>query len=353
MMANFILNHQPTTRGCPKQIQLIPLQTLNLSQLNSLLFWQLSITSKHLINYCEVICFTLHRFMIKCFILILCLGFSWFFDSTVVQAGTLAERVADFPHWYSKPTVKPARGDLFYPQWMAGNWQVESTLVDLAAPLAPTIVTPGFERNREYLQQPIAFAVRFMAQPPSLNRGGIANLKSIKVGTKLAPVIADRAFNGLNIARAYLADQVQAVKMDNQAPNRQITQLQGNRQLISTITGRVVETPAADRFITSEIFQQVFRGSAQPYLNQVETTTAYRRLAVPERAIEGKLANQPSVIAMTPLITADQITAIYLSPQDEQYFQAQEKPVALYRYRLLFFPRDKDNVNLANLNKPN
>ncbi len=259
----------------------------------------------------------------------------WCEGATAAQAETLAQRVAVFPQWHRQPTVQQAVGDLFYPQWLAGNWRVESTLVDLAAPLAPAIVTPGFENNRAYLEQPISFAVRFIAQPIALNQGGITALKAVRMGRKVAPIIADRAFNGLNIARAYLADQVQAVKLDPTQPNRQITLLRGDRQLISTITGRAVETPSGDRFITSEIFQQVFRGGSQPYLNQVETTTAYQWLAANSEPIA---AVPDPALAVAPLISADQITAIYLSPQDPHYFQAQSKPVALYRYRLKFFP---------------
>jgi hypothetical protein len=45
-----------------------------------------------------------------------------------------------------------------------------------------------------------------------------------------------------------------------------------------------------------------------------------------------------------PAIIAEQVTAIYLSPQDPNYFEAidpeslfgQPRPVALYRYRLEF-----------------
>jgi hypothetical protein len=33
-------------------------------------------------------------------------------------------------------------------------------------------------------------------------------------------------------------------------------------------------------------------------------------------------------------ISAEQITAIYLSPQDPDYFKAGDRPVALYRYHL-------------------
>ena len=41
---------------------------------------------------------------------------------------------------------------------------------------------------------------------------------------------------------------------------------------------------------------------------------------------------------------ADQITAIYLSPQDPDYFKAKDKPVALYRYQLAFSPLEAGSV---------
>ena len=232
-------------------------------------------------------------------------------------AGQLAERLASFPRWENKPLVQPAKGDLVYPDWIAGTWNVTSTLVDLVAPLAPDVVTPGFESNRQYLQKPVTFQVRFIK-----DRLPLPSLKLIPqlVGVRSA-VVADRAYNGLNLARAYLGDRaVLSVKVDPDSPNRQITLLSG-RQLISTITGRATETPEKGKFITTEVFQQLFRGRAQPHFNQVETTTAYRQTSIPNPAIE-----------------ADQITAIYLSPQDPDYFAAGSRPVALYRYQLKFFP---------------
>jgi hypothetical protein len=66
------------------------------------------------------------------------------------------------------------------------------------------------------------------------------------------------------------------------------------------------------------VSQQVFRGTPHLYFNTVETTTAYRRL---HSSIE-----------------ANQVTAIYLSPQDPDYFKAVDRPVALYRYRLQLLP---------------
>jgi hypothetical protein len=248
------------------------------------------------------------------------------------EAGQLADRLAQFPHWESKPPVTVAEGDLVYPDWMEGTWDVTSTLVDLVAPLAPEVVTPGFESNRRYLNQPVSFRVRFQSvsyppkrdghTTPTMISDQFLPLKTQNSKLKTFGVVADRVFNGLNIAKAYLGDaRVQSVKVDPDSPNRQITSLQTGRQLISIVTGRASETPTRNQFIGTEVSNQVFRGTPQPYFNQVETTTAYQVVHSPNLAIE-----------------ADQITAVYLSPQDANYFKALEQPVALYRYRLELLP---------------
>ncbi len=264
----------------------------------------------------------------SCLILVLLL---W---SGEAQAGQLAERLAQFPHWESKPPVTTAEGDLLYPDWMEGTWKVTSTLVAQVAPLAPELVTPGFESNRRYLNQPVSFLVRFQAVNdsilamsdrilrflPSTTQGSYQGNSFVKPNTPA--VVADRAFNGLNISKAYLGDRIiRSVKVDPNSPNRQITALRNGHQLISVVTGRASETPSSDQFITTEISTQVFRGTTQPYFNEVETTTAYQLRQSPNLTIE-----------------ALQITAIYLSPQDADYFKAQGKPVALYRYQLELLP---------------
>lgn len=264
-----------------------------------------------------------------CLVLIL-----WLYFTTTALAGPLADRLARFPQWESKPPVQVASYDLVYPNWMAGTWQVTSTLVDLVAPLAPEVVTPGFEGNRRYLNQPLRFQVRFVkGSPVSLKKKRIVPL--LKAGE--TSVVADRAFNGLNIALAYFGDSakdvndapqratrpVLSVKVDPNNPNRQITFLAGERQLISVITGRASEVPAAEpQFIATEVSQQVFQGRGPIYLNEVETTTAYQLLS-------------------SGAIAVNQVTAIYLSPQDPNYFAAVEHPVALYRYRLELLPVDR------------
>ncbi|MCC5635254.1 hypothetical protein LC593_05170 [Nostoc sp. CHAB 5844] len=249
-----------------------------------------------------------------CLIVLFLLGWSG-----NAAAGELSEHLANFPQWEKLTSVQSASGDLAYQEWMAGTWKVTSTLVDLVAPLAPDVMTPGFESNRQQLNKPVSFIVRFIKQPPPVKVG----LKFIpQINNKSPILVADRAFNSLNLAKAYLGDQaVLSVKVDPDSPNRQITFLRGERQLVSIVTARATETISNNQFITAEVFQQLFKGGTLPYFNSVESTTAYHKLPT-----------------NNPKIDADQVTAVYLSPQDPDYFQAGSRPVALYRYRLEFFP---------------
>ena len=230
-------------------------------------------------------------------------------STTTAFAASLADRIEQFPQWNSKPSIKLAKGDLEYPEWMTGTWNVKSTLVEQVAPLAPDIVTPGFEDNQDYLNKEITFQVRF-GKYDLTPQGFLSAFKTQPT------VVADRAFNGQKIAEAYLGeDNVYRVKVDPDNPNQQITFLKGDRKLISKITKRAREIPATDRFIATEVTQQLFRSPERLYLNEVETTSSYR------------LLNSSHV-------DAEQVTAIYLSPQDPDYFTAGDRPVALYRYHL-------------------
>ncbi|OUC13637.1 MAG: hypothetical protein B0A82_16435 [Alkalinema sp. CACIAM 70d] len=255
-----------------------------------------------------------------------CVNLGWM-EAAVAES--LTDRIASFPKWQHLPTVQAPDREMAFPQWIAGTWHVKSTLVDLAAPLAPDIVTPGFEGNRASLNQPIEFDVRFIEQPVINAMGPIPATTN--------QIVVDRAFNGLNISRAYLGDNlVKSVTVNPKLPNEQRTLLQGDRELVSRITGRNTEQPNPKEFITTEIFQQIFRGTTaaylrSPYLNQVETTTDYHL----------QTALKTSEQSQLPTIVADQFTAVYLSPQDPLYFRAREIPVALYRYRLELFPIPK------------
>ncbi|WP_442957357.1 DUF6816 family protein [Phormidium sp. CCY1219] len=246
--------------------------------------------------------------------------------TTGAIAGPLSDRLERFPDWQSKPPVQLVQGDLVYPDWMEGTWEVTSTLKTQVAPLAPDILTPGFEKNKRYLEKPISFQVRFAEEQSPGKLLVPMQAQQGLVSAQKAPVVADREFNGLNIAKAYLGDRkVLSVKVDPTNPNRQITQLRGDRQLVSIVTARGSEMPSPDEFVATEITQQVFRKEPQIYFNEVETTTEYQRVQPPLNAIEG-----------------NQVTAIYLSPQDPDYFEAGGKPVALYEYKLELSPVEQE-----------
>jgi hypothetical protein len=265
---------------------------------------------------------------------ILSLLLLWLFCSGTAAAGVLSDRLSQFPDWHEKALAQPAKDeDLFYPDWFDGNWSVTTTLVDMVAPLAPDVVTPGFEGNRQFLNQPITFPIRFV----KLAAPRIQSLLSPILRNKPPQVVSDRAFNGESLTKAYLGDQsILAVKIDPTNPNRQITLFRSDRQLVSTVIARATEAPDPDRFITTEVFQQEFLGAPEIYFNEVENTTAYTHHST---------LDSPE----SPEIVADQVTAIYLSPQDPQYFDAidpkslfgEPRPVALYRYRMEFYRKDE------------
>jgi hypothetical protein len=249
----------------------------------------------------------------------------WLSSSQLAIAGTLSQRIADFPQWQSQPQIGKLEGQLIYPEWFKGRWLATSTLLEQIAPLAPDLVTPGFDRNRSYLDRPIEFKVQFIplevkAAPPSL-----LNLPRLHQSNDRAKIVPDRAYNGYNISIAYLGtDRVKSVKVDPQNPTKQITQLDNDRQLVSIVTGFANELPNPNNFIATELSQQIFRSDTQIYFNTVETTTTYQFSPTP-----------------TPKIVATQITAIYLSPQDPDYFRALNKPVALYKYQLELMTSDR------------
>ncbi len=246
----------------------------------------------------------------------------------LIKVNTVLAAEYHLPAWYHKPFVEDAKGDLYYPDWMAGTWKVTNILEEQVAPLAPNIISPGFEDNQKYIGEPIIFPVRF-GQEYYIPETRWFFIPSI---TKENPVVADRAFNGKSIAQAYLGnDRVLKVAVDPQDPNKQITFLKGGIKSISQVTKRAVErvnreleevskaAPSASRFagrfMATEVTQQLFKSPTRIYLNEVETTSDYH-LIDPQN------------------IEATQVTAIYLSPQDPDYFQAADRPVAIYRYHL-------------------
>ena len=192
-------------------------------------------------------------------------------------AGTLSQRIANFPQWQSQPQIGKLEGQLIYPEWFKGRWLATSTLIEQIAPLAPDIVTPGFDRNQTYLDRPIEFKVQFIPLEIKAAAPSLLNLPRPNKSIDLTKIVPDRAYNGYNISIAYLGnDKVRSVKVDPQNPTKQITQLDGERQLVSIVTGFAKEQPNPNNFIATELSQQIFRSDTQIYFNTVETTTNYQ-----------------------------------------------------------------------------
>lgn len=247
----------------------------------------------------------------------------WYSGCQGATAGGLSDRIAQYPNWH-QVQFSQRQGELAYPEWFRGEWMATSTLIEQLAPLAPEVVTPGFEGNRRYLDQPISFTVRFTDAKLS-SKVSLLNLPQLRANSPRPSIVPDREFNGMSISTAYLGKSVvKSVKIDPQNPTRQITQLAQDRQLVSFVTGFEQELPHPNNFIATEVAQQVFHGNSDIYLNIVETTSNYQFFSTP-----------------THQITATQITAIYLSPQDPDYFRALDpgnRPVALYKYHLDLVP---------------
>jgi hypothetical protein len=241
------------------------------------------------------------------------------------QAGALQTRLDQFPNWQSPPNLSSAQGDLYYPDWLAGQWSVTSTLVDAAAPLAPDLVTPGFESSRSQLGKAVTFPVRFVPATALSDSSGSSSWSQspFPLGQVLVRgIVADRVYNGTRLTEALMGkDILESIQVDARSPNRQIAQFRNGQRLVTQISDRATESNKENEFTSSELYQQEFQSSTQIYLNQVENTIEYRRVAL-----------EP------PQIEATQVTAIYLSPQDPDYFKAWQRPVALYRYRMRFEP---------------
>ncbi len=235
------------------------------------------------------------------------------------SAESLSERLKTYPNWQNFPTLNHHQGEINYPNGFEGTWQVISILVEQIAPFAPTLVTPSFEGNRRYLEKPLNFKVKFQLQSviPSYS-WAIPSLFKVS-----AAIIADRRYNAEQITRAYLGESgILAVKLTQKPSPRLVTIFPQQRRLISTVISYDQRLTETDHFLTSELTHQQFEDKNNRYFNQVETTTDYRLISPTK-------------------IEAQQITAIYLSPQDPNYFSVQNRPVALYRYQLSLIKKDQ------------
>ena len=185
----------------------------------------------------------------------------------------LPARAGAWPSWsLPAPLPRPGQGDLVFPAWFEGRWQVSS--------------------------EGISYEARFHSQD--------------------AGVVGDRAFNAEGVGRALLGNQLLSVDDDPANPNRQIARLAGDVRLETTVVGRRTET-SGTTFWADELALQVLHGPGEPRVSRVETLSRYQ--LEPDGRISGEqwqasypspalgLAAQPTSrghysLELTPLVPA-------------------------------------------------
>ena len=157
--------------------------------------------------------------------------------------GTLEQRRTRWPQWrLPAPLPRPGRGDMEYPAWFAGDWQVSSWEAESSP------------------QSAVRWTVRFRTGPNGA-------------------VVGERASNAQAVGRALLGDALQEVRDDPANPNRQLARLRGEQTLESTVVGRRSEQPAgnANQFLSDELSLQVLHGPGDPRVSRIETLSRYER----------------------------------------------------------------------------
>ena len=175
-------------------------------------------------------------------LLALPIGITILMSGAPAWASPLSERVDQWPAWsLPGPLKRPSsQGDLIYPDWFEGIWEVNS--IDVDAPEdAPLIHQARFVRDR---------------------RGRL---------------VGDRSFNAQAIGRALLGDQLLRVEDDPDSANRQIATLKGDQSLETPVTGRRQESPNSDSFLADELVLQILHAPGPPRLSRIETLSHYSR----------------------------------------------------------------------------
>ena len=175
-------------------------------------------------------------------LLALLIGITILMSGAPAWASPLSERVDQWPAWsLPGPLKRPSsRGDLIYPDWFEGLWEVNS--IDVDAPEdAPLTHQARFVRDR---------------------RGRL---------------VSDRSFNALAIGKALLGEQLLRVEDDPDSANRQIAKLKGDQRLETTVTGRRQERSDEATFLADELVLQIMHAPGPPRLSRIETLSRYSR----------------------------------------------------------------------------
>lgn len=189
-------------------------------------------------------------------LLLLCLAIPVRADDS---ATLLEQRLQAWPDW-QLPTPLPRpdrRGDLLYPAWFAGEWQVTS--LDLTA--------------EGETGAPLRHQARFLID---------ANQQ----------VVADRAFNARSIGSAVLGSALLTVEQPADDHNRQLARLRNDQLLETSVIGRRQSDPQQEPFTTDELVLQIVHGPGAPRISRVETLSRYYPCPSRPAAVEHICAEQ-------------------------------------------------------------
>lgn len=189
-------------------------------------------------------------------LLLLCLAIPVWADGS---STLLEQRLQAWPDWQlPAPLPRPdRRGDLVYPAWFAGEWQVTS--LDLTA--------------EGETGEPLRHQARFLIDAKQR-------------------VVADRAFNALAIGRAVLGSALLTVEQPADDHNRQLARLQNDQLLETSVIGRRQSDPQQEPFTTDELVLQIVHGPGAPRISRVETLSRYHPCPSRPAAVEQICAEQ-------------------------------------------------------------
>jgi hypothetical protein len=279
-------------------------------------------------------------------------------EAEALQSRLAAEGGLQQP-WQQPPW---AAKQLYYPRWMFGEWEVEMEFTAVRTPLGPSLVPEGFLQAARApaadggVGSRYAFRQRYFSTLPDTFDNNLR--MQLGLGMPRDAIIADRAYNSAQSTDAFLGYAGAVAKSEYDATNSPLRQsldlgargphgeaLPPRRielyinALRSEFFNQVADGGEApdpiynagaagspgDTFATGELMRQVMLGVRQADVTDYELLREYRL----ER--EG-------------VVTGRQRSALYLQPQEDKYFEALGRAVAVYDYtfRMTRLPPPED-----------
>ena len=218
---------------------------------------------------------------------------------------------------------------LYYPDWLFGEWRVESKLVAFSTPRGEALAPRNAARAAaEDMQRAVRFRARFYSTLPD------SASNSFRVALGALPqdaIMADRAFNCASLANATAA-AAPGAKPD--APPVVSSVEYDPREAPDTMRVLYTGGGRAELFLSAMRADPLPEGAPPPSVFHTaecsrQTTLGVQRVDVSDYQILSRyLLQSPG------LVTLRQRVGVYLTPQDEAYFSAINAAVALYDYDL-------------------